>query len=100
MNDISKSVIAPPPPRPVMRLTPVTGRTVHVTQDVDLARSFKLLQTSCARNKIKKTFNYQRFHERPGLKRKRLKSERWRRRFMLGFKATVKRVKQMKKQGW
>jgi hypothetical protein len=100
MNDIKKEIMPPPPPRTPMRLTPTTGRTVHITQMTDLARSFGMLEASCRRNRIKQTFNYQRFHERPGLKRKRLKSERWRRRFMLGFKATVKRVKQMKKQGW
>jgi small subunit ribosomal protein MRP21 len=100
MKDISNEMSAPPPPRTPLRLTPTTGRTMHVTQMNDLARSFQLLEASCRRNKIKQTFNYQRFHERPGLKRKRLKSERWRRRFMLGFKAAVNRVKQMKKQGW
>jgi ribosomal protein S21 len=100
MKDISKDISAPPPPRTPMRLTPSTGRTVHITQTIDLARSFSLLEASCKRNKVRQTFNYQRFYERPGLKRKRLKSERWRKRFMLGFKATVNRVKQMKKQGW
>ena len=42
----------------------------------------------------------QRFHERGGLKRKRLRRERWRRRFMEGFKGTVGRVKGLRNQGW
>jgi Ribosomal protein S21 len=101
MKDINKDInSAPPPARTPMRLTPSTGRTVYVTPQIDVGRSFRLLEQSVGRNKIKATFNYQRFHERPGLKRKRLKSLRWRKRFMLGFKAAVNRVKQMKKQGW
>lgn len=101
MKDISKNIRgAPPPERAPMRLTPTTGRTVHITPNLDLARGLQLLDQSIRRNKIRATSNSQRFHERPGLKRKRLKSIRWRKRFLLGFKATVNRVKQLKKQGW
>ena len=42
----------------------------------------------------------QRFHEREGLKRKRLRNERWRRRFKEGFQRAVGRVVGMKRQGW
>jgi hypothetical protein len=101
MKDISRELSnAPPPERAPMRLTPATGRTVDVTQTVDVGRSFRLMEQLVARNKVRSTFNFQRFHERPGLKRKRLKSLRWRKRFMLGFRAAVNRVKQLKKQGW
>jgi hypothetical protein len=101
MRDISKDISsAPPPSRTPMRLTPTTGRTVYVTPQIDVGRGFKLMEQLVGRNKIKSTFNYQRFHERPGLKRKRLKSVRWRKRFMVGFRAAVNRVKQLKKQGW
>ncbi|KAH8804913.1 hypothetical protein F5884DRAFT_430908 [Xylogone sp. PMI_703] len=86
--------------RPPMRLTPQTGRTVQVGGNVDVGKGFRMLEVSCARNRVRQDFARQRFHERPGLKRKRLKSERWRKRFMMGFKATVARVKQLKKQGW
>lgn len=101
MTDLRKNISsAPPPARTPMRLTPSTGRTVYVTPQIDVGRSFKLMEQLVGRNKIKSTFNYQRFHERPGLKRKRLKSSRWRKRFMVGFRAAVNRVKQLKKQGW
>jgi ribosomal protein S21 len=100
MNSISRDLTSPPPARPALRLNPTTGRTVSVGGNVDVGRAFRLLETSCARNKVRTEFNYQRFHERPGLKRKRLHSKRWRVRFMEGFRATVGRVKHLKSQGW
>ncbi|RYP70674.1 hypothetical protein DL771_005278 [Monosporascus sp. 5C6A] len=87
-------------PKPTMRLVPRLGRTVHVSMNVDVARSFKILAIQVAQNRIRQDFQYQRFHERPGLKRKRLKSERWRKRFKKGFKETVRRVRELTKQGW
>jgi small subunit ribosomal protein MRP21 len=101
MKDISKDINnAPPPARTPMRFTPSTGRTVYITPQIDVGKGFRLMEQLVGRNKVRSTFNYQRFHERPGLKRKRLKSLRWRKRFMVGFKAAVNRVKQLKKQGW
>ncbi len=87
-------------PKPTMRLVPRLGRTVHVSKNVDVARSFKLLAIQVAQNRIRQDFQSQRYHERPGLKRKRLKSERWQRRFKRGFKETVRRVKELTGQGW
>ena len=83
-----------------MDLNPSTGRSVKIGVGIDVGRAFKLLEQSCARNGVRREANTQRFHERPGLKRKRLRRERWRRKFMEGFKATVGRVKQLKNQGW
>lgn len=105
MSDISAMGIGRGPPAvrpPPMRLNASTGRTVMINQNggVDLGRGFTLLAQNVARNKIRAEFNKQRFHERPGLKRKRLRSERWRKRFMVGFKAAVGRVKILKRQGW
>ena len=81
-------------------LKPSLGRSIDITSKIDVGRGFRLLEQSCARNKVRSDFTKQRFHERPGLKRKRLGRERWRRRFMEGFKATIGRVKQMRRQGW
>ena len=67
---------------------------------MDLGRGLIYLNSICSQNKVKSDFNRQRFHERPGLKRKRLKSERWRKRFMLGFKGMVYKVQDMKRKGW
>ncbi|KAI1370253.1 hypothetical protein F4677DRAFT_465636 [Hypoxylon crocopeplum] len=102
-GELNKSIAAEeraPPPRPTLRLVPRTGRTIHVGRNVDIARSFKLLNMQMALNRVPQDFSYQRFHERAGLKRKRLKSERWRKRFKMGFKACVGRVKELSKQGW
>lgn len=85
-----------------MKLTPTLGRTVHVDNDrgMDVARAFRSMEVQVARNQVKRDFNKQRFYERPGMKRKRLKSDRWRRRFKAGFQAAVRRVLKMRKQGW
>lgn len=81
-------------------LKPSLGRSIDINAKIDVGRGFRLLEQSCARNKVRSDFTKQRFHERPGLKRKRLGRERWRRKFMEGFKATIGRVKQMRRQGW
>lgn len=52
------------------------------------------------RNRVKYDFNKQRFHERPGLKRKRLASERWRARFKKGFSHVTARVSELTRKGW
>lgn len=87
-------------PKAALRLEPKTGRTVSVGGGIDVGRAFRLLGQSCSRNGVRRDFQLQRFHERGGLKRKRLRRERWRKRFMDGFRATVDRVKEMKRQGW
>ncbi|KAI1081686.1 hypothetical protein F5B20DRAFT_52609 [Whalleya microplaca] len=88
------------PQRPTLRLVPRTGRTVHITRNVDLGRSLKLLSAQLTQNRVKSDFIKQKFHERPGLKRKRLKGERAKRRFKRGFIAAIDRVKELTKQGW
>lgn len=91
---------APSIPKVPLRLRPSTGRTVAIEGNVDVARGLKMLEQSCARNKIRSMATKQRFHERPGLMKKRLKRTRWRVRFMEGFRATVGRVKELRDQGW
>ncbi|KAJ8127939.1 hypothetical protein O1611_g5698 [Lasiodiplodia mahajangana] len=90
---------APIAPHTYLRMVPRTGRTVYVKNNVDVARSFKMLAMNVSQNKVARDFYLQKFHERPGMKRKRLKSERWRRRFKLGFKATISRVRELTAQG-
>ena len=89
-------------PDPLPAYGPSVGRTVevNVNRGMDVGRAFRSLEINCARNKVRADFQRQRFHERPGLKRKRLRSERWRRRFREGFRGMVKMVSAMKKQGW
>ncbi|MCJ1485822.1 hypothetical protein MMC06_005997 [Schaereria dolodes] len=89
------------PPAPV-RLDAFIGRSMEVdpAKGVDLARGLKKLEIKCSLNSVRQDVTQQRYHERGGLKRKRLKRERWRKRFMLGFKSVVTKVKDMKKRGW
>lgn len=100
MSGTLKDMTIPKTKRVPMKLGPSTGRSVSIGATIDIVRGFRLLEQACARNRIRSDANKQRFHERGGLKRKRLRRERWRRRFMDGFKATVARVKQLKNQGW
>ena len=88
-------------PRTV-RSRPSVGRTIEVIPErgVDFGRALRNLEISCAVNRVKQDLSRQRFHERPGLKRKRLKSERWRKMFKESFRATVMRVKEMRRKGW
>jgi len=101
MEDIDQANLQPKKENLIkLKLNPSTGRSVNIQSGVDVGRGFRLLEMSCSRNKIRGDANKQRFHERGGMKRKRLRRERWRKRFMDGFKATVGRVKQLKNQGW
>ncbi|KAL6711064.1 hypothetical protein ACN47E_006939 [Coniothyrium glycines] len=84
------------------RLNPAYGRTVDLDpgRGRDLVRGMFMLSGLMSRNKVKADFNKQRFHERPGLKRKRLKSERWRARFKVAFRQVTERVTELRKKGW
>ncbi|KAF2150946.1 hypothetical protein K461DRAFT_279728 [Myriangium duriaei CBS 260.36] len=90
-----------PLPLPV-RLGPSLGRTVKVnpSRNIDVGRAFRQLEILCRKNQVRNDAARQKFHERPGLKRKRVRSERWRRTFKEGFKGMIALVKKMKKQGW
>ncbi|KAK4169906.1 hypothetical protein QBC43DRAFT_306823 [Cladorrhinum sp. PSN259] len=83
-----------------MRLRPSTGRTIPVQGSVDVARAFKILEGNCRANGVKFDARLQKFHERPALKRKRQRRERWKERFRQGFSATISRVMELRGQGW
>jgi hypothetical protein len=84
------------------RLNPTYGRTVELdaSRGRDIVRGIGMLGSLMARNKVKSDFNKQRFHERGGLKRKRLASERWRARFQKGFRDITYRVTELTRKGW
>ena len=96
------SVTKARPLQPPVRLDAFVGRSEDVDplKGVDLGKAIRKLEMKCAYNNVRQDSNKQRFHERPGLKRKRLKSERWRKRFRQGFKAVVSKVQQMRMKGW
>ncbi|MCJ1283084.1 hypothetical protein MMC26_002411 [Xylographa opegraphella] len=97
--DVVPSIRPVPPP---IRLDAFIGRSEEVDPDrgLDLGRALKKLETKCSYNNVRGDVARQRFHERPGLKRKRLKSERWRKRFKEGFRAVVAKVQDMRNRGW
>lgn len=84
------------------RLNPTYGRTVELDakRGRDIVRGIGMLGSLVARNSVKNDFYKQRFHERGGLKRKRLASERWRARFKQGFRDITGRVTELTKKGW
>jgi small subunit ribosomal protein MRP21 len=89
---------APPLPPPI-RLDAYVGRNEETDQQkgIDLGRALHNLEAKCRYNNVRNDIMKQRFHMRPGLKRKTLKSERWRKRFKEGFKAVVSKVQDMRK---
>ncbi|KAF1913206.1 hypothetical protein BDU57DRAFT_521960 [Ampelomyces quisqualis] len=84
------------------RLNPTYGKTVDLDagRGRDLVRGITMLGSLVARNKIKSEMMSQRFHERGGLRRKRLASLRWRARFKTGFTSITKRVSELTAKGW
>lgn len=84
------------------RLNASTGRSIVLdnARGRDIVRGLGMLASLCSRNKVRADQIRQRFHERPGLKRKRLKSERWRARFKVGFNQVVGRVSELTRKGW
>lgn len=97
----AKSAASNNEPAP-MKLNSSTGRVIQVDTErgVDAAMAFRRLQMRLAQNNVRRDSQRQRFYERPGLKRKRLKSERWRKRFRDAFQGTVAKVVGLKRQGW
>ena len=88
-------------PSPV-KLGPSLGKSFEVipSKGMDLSRAFRSVEMRCSANRVRAMFYDQRFHERPGLKKKRLKSQRWRSRFKQGFQAVVRRVEELRRKGW
>ncbi|KAG5926855.1 hypothetical protein E4U42_002906 [Claviceps africana] len=91
---------------PRVRTEAVVGRTVFIKDRVaqqsapSAAVAVRVLDKLCRDQKIKNKYHSQKFHERKGLMKKRLRRERWRARFKEGFKAVVTRVVELKRQGW
>ena len=85
-----------------VRARPEVGRTVELrpASGVEFGRALMILGGMVGRNRIRKDQREQKYHERRGQKRKRLKKERWRSYFKTGFDATVNRVRQMRAKGW
>ncbi|KAL9102445.1 MAG: hypothetical protein Q9163_002406 [Psora crenata] len=102
MQEIKNLRVLNPRNKRTIRSRPTVGRTIELDpgRGMDFGRAMRQLNILCATNKVRADAMRQRFHERPGMKRKRLKSERWRKLFKEGFRATVGRVKEMRRKGW
>lgn len=83
--------------KPTPRTGPSAGRTVTVI--TDLPQALSRLRGILTANNVKVDQLRQRFHERPGKKKSRLKSLRHRRRFKAGFKRLVTIAMEMKRKG-
>jgi len=85
-----------------IHLSARTGRTLGVdpNNQTELGLRLRQLDMLVGRNKIRGDHARQKFHERGGLKRKRLASERWRKRFRAGFQRAVTRVQDLRRKGW
>jgi Ribosomal protein S21 len=90
----------PNAPGKTLRLKPTLGRTVEITGNFDVTRALRSLEGLCARNRVKQDVQKQRFHVRKGMRKKLLRSSRWRVLFKEGFVAECERVRRMRRQGW
>ena len=82
-----------------MKSSPMVGRSFSVRKG-DVGTALKYLNILCLNENIKKDARTQKFYERPGAMRKRLRRVRHKARFKHGFSATVERIKEMRRKGW
>ncbi|KAI5309577.1 hypothetical protein KEM55_002914 [Ascosphaera atra] len=83
-----------------LRLNPSLGRTVSVNSRVDAVRALRLLETKCARNRVRIDQRDQKFHVRRGQAKKEARMRRWRKLFKASFKHTLSRCAKLRAQGW
>ncbi|KAL0946925.1 hypothetical protein HGRIS_013086 [Hohenbuehelia grisea] len=74
-----------------------SGRTVRVGHDV--GEAFRRLDAILGRNKVRLTWRQQERHEKKGVKRRRLSSERWRKQFANEVRKKVQLVNQIRHRG-
>ncbi|RDA86976.1 hypothetical protein CP532_6698, partial [Ophiocordyceps camponoti-leonardi (nom. inval.)] len=103
----SVPVVIDPRQTPKIHTKAVTGRTIFIiprrsgpNTAPTVASAFRALNRLVQEQKLRQKSHFQKIHLRPGLKRKMLKSKRWRARFKVGFKAAAFRALELKKQGW
>ncbi|KAK2466939.1 hypothetical protein APHAL10511_001197 [Amanita phalloides] len=77
---------------------PYSGRSVHVANG-NLADAFKKLDYILARNKVRVEARKNERHEQKGAKRRRLSSERWRKRFAHEVRLKVQLVQKIRRRG-
>ena len=86
--------------RPLLRLKPTLGRTIECGSGFDVTRAFRMMESLCSRNNVKRDMQSQRFHVRRGQLKKNMKMIRWRKLFKEGFLDECERIRRMRRQGW
>ncbi|PGH04460.1 hypothetical protein AJ80_08513 [Polytolypa hystricis UAMH7299] len=91
-----------PKPKVDLRLTPSLGRTVAVDtrHGMDVNRAFRMMESQCARNRVRVQERNQKFHVRRGQLRKQVRVDRWKKLFKFSFQHTVQRCEKLRAQGW
>ncbi|CAI6337688.1 unnamed protein product [Periconia digitata] len=99
---LPKTPVIPESEKIYPRLDPSYGRTIELdpSRNRDLVRGISMLGALVTRNRIRSDMTAQKYHERPGLKRKRLASQRWRNKFKQGFQTVTARVMELTRKGW
>ena len=85
-----------------LRLSPALGRTIPISpgRGVDLGRALGMLGMRLAKNRVRADMQAQKFHERPGLKRKRLRTDRREKRFLRKYIEMKQKVLYMVRKGY
>ncbi|KAI9728089.1 MAG: hypothetical protein M1834_007805 [Cirrosporium novae-zelandiae] len=85
-----------------LRLGPNLGRSIDVDprRGTDVGAALRRMSSLVTRNRVPHDFRAQKFHERQGMRRKRLRRTRWKRQFKQSFVAVVQQVEAMRRMGW
>ncbi|KAF8894592.1 hypothetical protein BD779DRAFT_1467185 [Infundibulicybe gibba] len=75
-----------------------SGRSVKVTNG-NVAEAYKQLENILSRNKVKAQLRLAARHEKKGVKRRRLSSERWRKNFAHEVRQKVQLVSKIRDRG-
>ncbi|KAF7793006.1 hypothetical protein EIP86_004111 [Pleurotus ostreatoroseus] len=78
---------------------PYAGRTVSVPANDGFLAAVSRLNRILAENRVRAELNRARRHEKTGVKRRRLRSERWRRKFAHEVRLKVQLVQEIRKRG-
>ncbi|KAK0645701.1 hypothetical protein B0T16DRAFT_145591 [Cercophora newfieldiana] len=83
-----------------LRLDTTLGRNVNVTRTMPVEKALQRLAGSVSRNRVFQEWRSRKFHERPALKRKRLRRERSEARFAQSVRAAITRTMELRQMGW
>lgn len=88
------------PASQIPRTGPKAGRSVLVTQSLDLGRALRTLNSINAVNRVRHTAMSQTKFEKPGKRRQRIEGERKKRKFNMGVKRLFEMVADARRKGY